>query len=134
MELSFDVNQISTIKIYDREKEKCKWLPRKQKTTFFGLIKLDKWHEEGFYSGGEYISNYMGYEMEVRPNSRQYLIDYGYQIDEDNTVWSKPLVIVQLGPKESVSRRFETIHDAQEWASELRQRNGGNFEIVNYEK
>lgn len=134
MELSFDVKLISTIKIYDREKQNEKWLPGKQKTTFFGLIKLKKWYEEGFYARGEYVSSYMGHDFDVNPSSRQDLIDYGYQVDDDNTVWSKPLAVVQLGPKESFSRRFETIHDAQAWASELRIRNGGNFEIVNYGK
>lgn len=74
----------------------------------------------------------MGSDFEERPNTREELIKYGYHIDDDNTVWTKPLVTVRLGSKESVSRRFETIQEAQVWACELRVRNGSNFEIVEY--
>jgi hypothetical protein len=130
MEISFDINRISTIRIYDRVKENYEWLPRKQKTYLFGLIKRNSWFKEGYYRGGNYVSSYMGYAFEEKPISRERMIEYGHQIDEDGTVWNKPIVHVYLISKETISRRFETLRDAQEWADELKKINGGNFEIV----
>jgi hypothetical protein len=129
-QIEFNINLISVIRIYDRSRDSYTWLPKKQKTRLFGLIKRNAWHDEGFYPYGCYREGYMGDEWDATPVTREYLISNGYQVDEDNSVWRKPHVIVQLGPKESISRKFETYEDAKIWAYELRSRNSNQFEII----
>lgn len=133
----FDINRIIGVKIVDKQKTGHKWLPKKQKTAFFGLVKRNAWHSEGFYSGGHYQECYESGCWDACPSSAESLISYGYLVEWDGpnhteqTVYSKPYVTVYLESDYQTTRNFEKIEDAQAWVEELKATSGKTFEIVN---
>jgi len=130
MQTQFNTSLISVIEVFEERCNHYTWLPRKQKTIFFGLIKRKKWHNEGWYSSGCYYEGYMGDSWDATPCSREDLEKMDYIVKNDKTVWHKPYVNVHLGPKEGVCKKFESYQEALSWAEKLRNQNGGNFEIV----
>ncbi len=133
MEQHFDVNRIITIKIVDKRKSSYKWLPDKQKTTFFGLIKRKAWYKEGYYSGGNYTECYESGCWDAYPSSRKDVLDLGHLIDSDNVVWNRPYATVYLEHDYTLTKSFITFESAIEWAEELKATSGKTFEIVKYE-
>lgn len=126
----FDINRIISVKVIDKRKTSHRWLPKKQKTTFFGLIKRNAWNSEGFYSNGHYQECYESGCWDACPSSVESLIDSGYIVDRQ-TVYSKPYVTIYLESKYETTRVFETIEEAQTWVEELKATSGKTFEIVN---
>jgi len=133
----FDIDRIIGVKIVDKRKTGHKWLPKKQKTAFFGLIKRNAWHSEGFYSNGHYQECYESGCWDACPSSAESLRSCGYLVEWDGpnhteqTVYSKPYVKVYLESDYQTTRNFETIEEAQAWVEELKATSGKTFEIVN---
>ena len=125
MENHFDVSRIIGIKIIDKRLSRYEWLPEKQKTTFFGLIKRNSYHSEGYYYLECYESGH--------PSTRQQVIEQGYLIDSDNVVWHRPYVTVYLEHEYQVNKNFVTFEEALQWADELKATSGKTFEIVKYD-
>jgi hypothetical protein len=131
-EIHFDVSRIVGIEIFDRSAAMYKWLPRKQKTAFFGLVKLNKYYEEGFYMYGSYKSGGYDTEWDQTPSTGRELKDNGYLVDPDNTVWNRPKVTVHLEHKQGTYQSFETYEQALAWVNNLKSLNGRQFEIVKH--
>lgn len=129
----FDVNRIIGIKVVDKKKTSYSWLPKKQKTFFFGLIKRDSWFSEGFYYSGYYEECYESGCYEASTYTKEQLLDKELLIDENNDVWNKPHVTVYLEEDSSIERKFNTFEDAIEWCEEIKKTSGKTFEIVRYE-
>jgi hypothetical protein len=129
-EIHFDVNSIIKIEIYDRKKDSHKWLPARQRTWLFGLIKRNSWQSEGFYYYGCYEECYESGCMESRPSSMEQMISYGYQIDENKTVWNKPYISILLKGGNSITKKFETIEDAKEYAEDIKEWSDIKFYII----
>jgi hypothetical protein len=127
----FDVNRIIGITVYGERQSSYKWLPKKQKTTFFGLIKRNAWHSEGFYSNGCYKECYESGCWDATSSSKEWLIKSGYLVKADNTVWHRPYVTVYLESDYQVSNSFERIEQALEWVEDLKATSNKTFEIVN---
>jgi len=106
------------------------WLPRKQKTSFFGLIKLNKFYEEGFYMYGSYRTSGYDTQWDQTPSTREDLIKSNYLIDNDRNVWNRPKVTVHLEHKQSAYQSFETYEQAWSWVNALKSLNGKQFEII----
>lgn len=129
-ETQFSVKRIIGITIRDKYESHYKWLPKKQKTFFFGLFKRNSWHQEGFYSYGSYTECYESGCWDSRPVNEEELRESGLIVDENKIVWRKPLVTVHLESKKEVNRYFDTIIGAKRWAEILRNKNGEHFEII----
>lgn len=126
----FDISRIIGIRIVDKRETSHRFLPKKQKTAFFGLIKLNSWHSEGFYSNGRYQECYESGCWDACPSTAESLRKSGYIVDWQ-TVYSKPYVTVYLESDYQTTRNFETIEQAYEWVDELKATSGKTFEIVN---
>jgi hypothetical protein len=133
MEQHFDVSRIIGIKIIDKRLSSYKWLPEKQKTTFFGLIKRNSYHSEGYYSNGHYQECYESGCWDACPSSRVDVLRSGYLIDSDNVVWHRPYATVYLESDRQVDKNFTTFEEAMQWADELKMTSGKTFEIVKYD-
>jgi hypothetical protein len=129
----FDISRIIGIRIVDKQKASYKWLPKKQKTAFFGLIKRNSWHSEGFYQYGSYYECYESGCWDSYSYSKESLIESGYLVDEENVVWNRPCATVYLEYKREVIKRFDTHQDALNWATGLKMKSGKTFEIIKYE-
>ena len=133
----FDVNRIIGIKISDKRKTSHRWLPKKQKTTFFGLVKRNAWHSEGFYFNGHYQECYESGCWDACPSTAESLRDYGYLVEWDSSrsfeqsVYHRPYVTIYLESEYQVNKPFNTLSEAQEWVEQLKSTSGKTFEIVN---
>lgn len=134
IEEHFDVSSIIGIEITDKRETSYRWLPKKQKTFFFGMWKRDAWHSEGFYDYGYYYEGYMGDSWDATPYTKEDLIMNGYIVDENNVVWRKPYATVYLRNKYEVTTYFNTFEDSIEWCENLKLKSGKKFEIVRHEK
>jgi len=126
-----NVNRIVGIRIHDKTTTIYKWLPAKQKTTFFGLIKLNKWYPEGFYEYGWYIENYSGIGGGYAFTADQ-LSQRGYLI-QDKDVFQKPYVKIYLQSDCTISKQFNSLQEAQVWVDQLKSKCKSEFEIITYE-
>lgn len=133
IEEHFDVNRIIGIKVVDKRESSYKWLPRKQKTFFFGLYKRDSWHSEGFYENGSYYEGYMGESWDTISHTKEELIEYGFIVDENNVVWSKPYATVYLEHECKVNKYFNTFDETIEWCEMVKSTSGKTFEFIRYE-
>ena len=133
-EIHFDVSRIVGIEIFDKTSAYYQWLPRNQKTAFFGLIKLDKWYDEGFYMYGSYRTGGYDHEWDQTPMTREDLIKSNYLIDNDKNVWNRPKVTVHLEHKQGAYQSFETYEQAWSWVNHLKSLSGKQFEIIIHEK
>ena len=79
----FDIDRIIGVKIVDKRKTGHKWLPKKQKTAFFGLIKRNAWWQEGFYKCGCYQECYESGCWDATPSSAESLRSCGYLVEWD---------------------------------------------------
>ena len=131
MEKHFDVDRIIGITMYGKRPASHKWLPAKQKTAFFGLIKRNAWHSEGFYSNGHYQECYESGCYDALPSSAKSLREYGYLVEGDR-VFFKPVVDVSLESKCRVSKTFDTVEEARSWVNALKASSGKTFEIIEY--
>ena len=132
MQEQFDINRIIGIRIVDKQVTSHRFLPKKQKTTFFGLIKLNSWHSEGFYSNGHYEECYECGCWDGYSYTAQQLREGGYLVDTyHDKVYNKPYVTVYLESDYQTTRKFDTIEQAKEWVDELKATSGKTFEIVN---
>lgn len=130
MEQHFDISRIIGIEVRGLHESRYKWLPKKRKTAFFGLIKRNSWHDEGYYSNGDYQECYESGCWDAHAYTADELREYGYIVDEDTrTVYEKPCVTVFLEHDHKIYRRFESDSEASEWVSDLRRRSGKEFEI-----
>jgi hypothetical protein len=129
-ETHFDVNSIVKIEIHDRTETSYKWLPARQRTWFFGLIKRDSWQPEGWYPYGSYEGGYMGDSWEEKPSSKERLIDYGYQVDSDKSVWDRPCVNIYLKNKYSLGKKFDTFEQAKSYVEELKKESDIKFHVI----
>lgn len=129
MEQYFDINRIVKITLYDKRATNHKWLPEKQKTWLFGLIKRNVWYSEGWYSNGCYREGYMGDEWDATPISTDSLRESGYIVEKYNGVYRKPQVSIQLTDKCEVNKEFETHQEAKQWVIELIKKSQNFFEI-----
>lgn len=132
MQDHINVDRIIGIRIYDERGAAYKWLPAKQKTTFFGLIKLNKWYSEGFYAYGCYEEGYGDSSWDSSAYTESELIQRDYLV-RGKDVFHKPYVIVYLQDDISISKKFNTLHEAQSWVEQLKSKCKNQFEIINYE-
>jgi hypothetical protein len=124
MEQHFEVSRIIGIKIVDKWEASYRWLPCKQKTAFFGLIKRNAYHSEGYYESGCY---------EAASYTKDELIEYGYLVEfsiNNKGVYHRPYVTVYLEHECQVTKNFATFDEATQWAEELKATSGKTFEIV----
>jgi hypothetical protein len=128
-----NLDRIIGIRVYEEQGAAYRWLPAKQKTTFFGLIKLNKWYSEGFYMYGCYEQDYdiLG-SWETNAYTAQELIQSGYLV-RDKVVYYKPYVNVYLQDNIEISKKFNSLQEAQEWVEQLKSKCTNEFEIINYE-
>ena len=126
----FNVDRIIKIRVVDKQKDSYEWLPKKQKTWFFGLFKRKSWHSEGFYPYGDYEECYECGCWDASASTKERLIEHGYIVDSQNVVWRKPYVTVYLESEYSVTQKFDTIEQANEWVDELKSLGVKTFEIV----
>jgi len=129
-EIHFNVNSIIKIEIYGRKRTSHKWLPPRQRSWLFGLIKRNSWQSEGFYYHGSYYECYESGCFEATPSSEEYLIKYGYQIDEDKTVWNRPYISIYLKDNNKAQKAFETIEDAKEYVEDIKEQSEVKFYVV----
>ena len=130
-EIHFDVNSISKIEVYDKTKSSYKWLPARQRTWMFGLFKRNSWQDEGWYPYGCYEEGSMtGDSWEASPSSKETLLEYGYKIDDDQTVWYRPCVNIYLRGKYSIIKRFETFEKAKAYVEELKKESSIKFNVI----
>ena len=128
-----NLDRIIGIRIYGERKASYSWLPAKQKTTFFGLIKLNKWHSEGFYDGGCYEQEYYGTgSWDAYAYSEQNLIEMDYLV-RGKIVYCKSSVNVYLQDDIEITKRFNSLKEAQGWVDQLKSKCKHEFEIINYE-
>jgi hypothetical protein len=124
----FDVNAIIKINVVDKSEAGYKWLPRKEVSRCFGLLKNNV-YVEGFYDGGNY-DNWLS----TKPYTKEELENYGYIVDSENIVWHKPYVVVYLTYEYRLTKYFQTIDEANLWVKVLKNSSGKTFEIVSYQK
>jgi|GEM_PF-5293749 len=129
-ETHFDVNSIVKIEVHDRNKTSYTWLPARQRTWLFGLIKRDSWQDEGWYPYGCYEEGYMGDSWEANPSTRESLLEYGYQIDDDKTVWYRPCINIHLKNKYSFGKKFDTFEQAKAYVEELKKESDVKFHVI----
>ena len=130
-ELNFDVNSIIKIEIHDRTESSYEWLPAKQRTWFFGLLKRNSWQDEGWYPYGCYEGGSMtGDSWEATPSTKERLLEYGYQIDSDKTVWDRPHIDIHLKGGHSIRKKFETFEDAKEYVEDIKEWSDIKFYIL----
>lgn len=136
-QVGFNINSVIKIEVAGLTKTHWKWLPKKQKTWFFGLIKRNKWYDEGFYSYGCYQEDCMGYIWDVTPLTKEELISYGYIVEdkwpypENSVVYNKAYVRVYLESKREVQKSFNTNEEAKDWAKYIMNSAKAPFEIIN---
>ena len=131
MEQHFDISRIIGIELKGITKTSYRWLPKKQKTFFFGLIKRNAWHAEGYYQNGCYEECYESGCWDASEYTAEELRDYGYIVDEDTrTVYEKPCVTVFPEHDHKIYRKFESDSEASEWVNGLKKRSGKEFEII----
>ena len=131
MEKHFDVDRIVSIQIVGLRESSHRWLPRKQKTWFFGLFRRNSWYSEGYYASGHYTECYESGSWDAHAHSAKGLRDYGYIVDESTqTVYNKPYVTVYLEHEYTVTKTFDSDTEAASWVSDLRKRSKKEFEIV----
>ncbi len=129
-EIHFDVNSIIKIEVHDRTKSSYKWLPARQRTWFFGLLKRDSWQDAGWYPYGCYEEGHYDYSWEASPSSKEHLLEYGYQIDSDKTVWDRPHIDIHLKNKYSFRKKFDTFEQAKAYVEELKKESDVKFHII----
>lgn len=131
MEQHFDISRIIGIELRGITKTSHRWLPKKQKTFFFGLIKRKAWHAEGYYQNGCYEECYESGCWDASEYTAEELRGYGYIVDESTeTVYNKPQVTIFMESDCKVYRNFDSESEATEWISDLRRRSGKEFEII----
>lgn len=131
MKYEFDIERVIGLSVVERSKTSYGWLPRKQKTLLFGLIKLNKYYPEGYYSSGCYEQCYESGCYEADSYSADELRKYGYIVNDiEKKVYNKPYVKVYLESEYNVTAKFETESEAEQWAQELKLKTGKNFEII----
>ncbi len=126
--VQFDISRVIGIWIFDKRESSYKWLPKKQKTFFFGLFKRNRFHSEGFYSHGHYEECYESGCFDATPTTKERLEKIDYIVDKDNKVWYKPYVLVDLESENQYKISFETIEEAKSWANEIEVKSGKNFQ------
>ncbi len=131
MEQHFDISRIIGIELRGITKTSHRWLPKKQKTFFFGLIKRNAWHAEGYYENGCYDECYESGCWDATEYNAKELRDYGYIVDESTkTVYDKPHATIFMESDCKVYKKFDTEPEATEWVNALKKRSGKEFEIV----
>lgn len=136
-QVGFNINSVIKIEVVGLTKTHHKWLPKKQKTWFFGLIKRDKWYDEGFYSYGCYQEGYMDDVWDATPSTQKELESYGYIVDnkwpypENSVVYNKAYVRVYLESKREVHKSFNTNEAASAWAKYIMDSAKAPFEVIN---
>ena len=127
----FDIDRIIGITIYSERKTRYEWLPRKEKKWFFGLFSSG-WHSEGFYPNGCYQECYESGCWDATPSTKETLIQSGYLVKDDNTVWSRPRVKVYMESEYHVTKDFDSLEEAIEWTEDLKDTSNKTFEIVKH--
>jgi hypothetical protein len=131
MEQHFDISRIIGIELRGITKTSYRWLPRKQKTFFFGLIKRNSWYNEGYYDHGCYEECYESGCWDASEYTTEELRGYGYVVDESTrTVYNKPNVTVFLEGECKVYQNFDSESEASEWVDDLRRVSGKDFEVI----
>jgi hypothetical protein len=131
MTYEFDIQRVIGLKIVGPRETSYKWLPAKQKTCLFGLIKRNKWYSEGFYSYGHYTECYESGCWDATPVSVKSLESIGYLVDTSKkTVTAKPFVEIYLESEYKVTKSFNTIEEANNWSKALKEKTGKEFEII----
>lgn len=131
-QVGFNINSVIKIEVVGLTKTHWKWLPKKQKTWFFDLIKRNKWYGEGFYAYGCYQEGH-----NVTPLTKEDLTSYGYIVDdkwpypENSVVYNKAYVRVYLESKREVQKSFNTKDEAMAWAKYIMNSAKAPFEIIN---
>ncbi len=130
LETHFDVNAIVMIEIAGRRRSSYRWLPAKQKTWFFGLVKRNSWYSEGFYHGGHYEYCCESGCWDALPSSEEWLMQVNCQVDPDKTVWEKPFLKITLKHDKSITESFETLEEAQEYVEEIKKESDIKFHVI----
>jgi hypothetical protein len=69
---------------------------------------------------------------EASAYTAQELIQSGYLV-RDKVVYYKPYVNVYLQDDIQISKKFNSLQEAQEWVEQLKSKCTNEFEIINYE-
>lgn len=127
-----DVDKVIRIELIEPKLSSYKWLPKKQKTFLFGLIKRNRWNSEGFYRHGCYQECYESGCFDATPDSEKWLTKRGYYVYPDKSVWHPATVHVDLDHGVRSTIAFGNMDEAKEWISKLEEMCGKKF--INYGK
>ena len=123
---SFNVDRVIGITIIDKRKSHYKWLPKKQKT--FLVFKLNKYHEEGYYSHGCYKEGYMDDSWDNTPVSEKDLIAYGYLVDSNTkTVYHRPVITIYLQDDCTITVSYDTLEEAIKYSESIQSESTRKF-------
>ena len=130
---SFNVDRVIGITIIDKYKSHYKWLPKKQKT--FLWFKLNKYHDEGYYSYGCYEEGYMdGDSWDNTPLTEKELIADGYLVDSNTkTVYHKPVIIIHLQDDCQVTVKRNTLEEAITYSESIQAKSTSKFITIKHE-
>jgi hypothetical protein len=126
-EIHFDINSIIRINILGRRETSYGWLPKKQKTFFFGLFKRNSFYSEGFYENSDYLNFFDSDGIAYSEND---LIGYGYQVDPDKSVWEKPYISIIMKNKDSIQIKFESLEEARNYVKEIEEKSEIKFHVI----
>lgn len=120
-EYHFDVSRIEGIRIVPVTKDTdYEWLPRKNKTKFFGLLTSKEFFEEGFYEYGYYNRKRVSVKDLERWN----------RIVLDKEVFRKAQVSIRLIGDRSTTLSFSTNEEAVEYVEKLKTFSGKTFAVI----
>lgn len=128
MTTHFDLNEVKSITIYPEKPTQYEFylpvnpVPRK----LFGFIPLGMtrgtkggWCEDTRYP--DYYDYYTAEELE----------GYGYKVDRDTlTVYHKCSISIALGYKHTISKKFDSIEEADKYVAKLINKSGKNFAVI----
>lgn len=128
MTTHFDLNEVKSITIYPETPTRYTFYPPKhtEATKLFGFIPLRsaRYDERGWSEDIRFL-DYCPYYSTVE------LEDYGYRVDlNDFIVYNKCSITITLGYKHSVSKKFESIEEADKYVAKLIKKSGKNFAVI----
>jgi hypothetical protein len=119
----FDVKSIILIKtINESQNYSFVWQERiPAYTKFFGLIKVSE-VPEGFIESNT---------LDNKNIDEGTIEKRGYNV-RDRKVFYRPYATVYLSHEYQVQRGFKNNQEMMDWVTDLKEKHGGNFEVVNY--
>lgn len=128
MTTHFDLNEVKSITIYPEYPTGYKFYPPKytEPIKLLGFIPLRaaSWHKGGWCEDTRY-TDYYPYYTTIE------LEDFGYKVDLDEfIVYNKCSISISLGYKHSISKKFDSIEEADKYVANLIKKSGKNFAVI----